>query len=409
MEYQVKQFNNGIRVLFVPSASAISHACLLVNAGSRDENEQQLGLAHFIEHLLFKQTETRSTQQILNRLESVGADLNAYTTKEYTCIHASFLQAYLDRTLDLFNDIAFHSTFPEEEIEKEKGVVLDEIASYLDLPEEAIADDFEDLLFSGHSLGRNILGTAESVKAINRADIKAFIAQNYRSDEIVVAVLGNYSFAKVLKYAEKYFGDLPANYPSKHRVQVPNNTPVHQIIEKNINQTHCMMGQKSYSLHQPYKTGLLLLNNWFGGNNMSSVLNLQIREKHGIAYTIESGYTPLSDTGLFYIYFGTDAEKSKRAMSLIQKELKKIRQQSFGTVRLHKAQQKFIGQIALGEENRIGLIIAMAKSLIDYNQIDSIETVFSKIRAVSVSEIDTIINETLDFTAWSSLTFNPAG
>ena len=194
MEYNVHTLDNGIRLLHVPSPSAISHACIIINSGSRDEKANQMGLAHFIEHLVFKRTEKRNTNQILTRLESVGADLNAYTTKEYTCIHASFLNPYLDRTLELFNDIVFHSIFPEDELEKEKGVILDEITSYLDQPEEAINDDFEDQLFAGHPFGRNILGTPESVSGLSRADILGFIEENYRTDEIVVAVIGNYPF-----------------------------------------------------------------------------------------------------------------------------------------------------------------------------------------------------------------------
>ncbi|RZK63024.1 MAG: insulinase family protein, partial [Pedobacter sp.] len=214
MEYNVHTLPNGIRLLHVPSASTISHACIIINTGSRDEPEGKAGLAHFIEHLIFKRTEKRSTNQILNRLESVGADLNAYTTKEYTCIHASFLNPYLDRTLDLFNDIIFHSTFPEEEMDKEKSVILDEIASYLDQPEEAINDDFEDMLFAGNALGNNILGTVESVSNFTREDVINFRKANYRTNEIAVAVLGDYSFNSVVKKGTKHFSDVEENSPS---------------------------------------------------------------------------------------------------------------------------------------------------------------------------------------------------
>lgn len=407
MEYNVHTLKNGIRILHVPAASTISHACILVNAGSRDEEDAQMGLAHFIEHLIFKRTEKRNTTQILNRLESVGADLNAYTTKEYTCIHASFLHPYLDRTLELFNDIVFHSTFPEEEMEKEKGVVLDEIASYLDQPEEAINDDFEDLLFRGHQFGRNILGTPETVSDLTRKDILSFVSNNYRTDQTVVAVLGSYSFNKLAKIGEKYFADVPENSSKSNRVKPEVNQALHQVVDKQITQSHCMMGLQTYDLHHPYKTGLLLLNNLFGGNGMSSILNLQLREKYGIAYTIESAYSPLSDTGIFAIYFGTDKEKSQKAMQLIRKEMNKLKQKPLTGVQLHKAQSKFIGQIALGEENRIGLIIAMAKSLLDHHQIDSLETVFRKIREVSTSEMTAIINDVFDESKWTSLLFNP--
>jgi predicted Zn-dependent peptidase len=409
MEYNVHTLPNGIRLLHVPSASAISHACIIINSGSRDEKEGKAGLAHFIEHLIFKRTEKRNTSQILNRLESVGADLNAYTTKEYTCIHASFLNPYLDRTLELFNDIVFHSTFPEEEMEKEKGVILDEIASYLDQPEEAIYDDFEDLVFSGHSLGRNILGTTESVEGITQKDIYQFIKENYHTDRIVVAVLGNYSLNKVAKTGAKYYSEIPANLYTPSRIAPEKCPVVKDLLNKPIQQAHAVLGGQAYSLHHPYKTGLLLLNNLLGGTGMSSILNLQIREKYGIAYTIETGYSPLSDTGIFTLYFGTDKEKLDKAWSLIFKEFKKIRDKPLTEVQLQKAKNKFIGQIALGEENRIGLIISMAKSLIDYDKIDSLETVFSKIQAVNVRDMANIANEILDQRNLSALTFYPLG
>ena len=409
MEYNVHTLPNGIRLLHVPSASAISHAFILINSGSRDEAEQESGLAHFIEHLIFKRTEKRSTNQILNRLESVGADLNAYTTKEYTCIHASFLNPYLERTLELFNDIVFHSTFPEEELDKEKSVILDEIASYLDQPEEAIYDDFEDLVFANHPLGRNILGTTESVEKLSREDIRSFMNRNYHTDKIVIAVLGNYSLDKVARIGAKYYGDIPENSHSLTRI-APEKAPLVEIVSnKPISQAHVVLGMQAYSLHHPYKTGLLLLNNLLGGTGMSSILNLHIREKHGIAYTIETGYSPLSDTGIFTLYFGTDKEKIDRALKLIYKEFDKLKANPLTETQLQKAKNKFIGQIALGEENRIGLIISMAKSLLDYNTIDDLQTVFKKIQAVTTSEMADITNEMLDQKNLSALTFYPLG
>ena len=407
MEYNVHTLPNGIRLLHVPSASAISHACIIINTGSRDEAEHKAGLAHFIEHLIFKRTEKRSTNQILNRLESVGADLNAYTTKEYTCVHASFLNPYLDRTLDLFNDIIFHSTFPEEEMDKEKSVILDEIASYLDQPEEAINDDFEDMLFAGHPLGNNILGTTDSVQSFTREDVIAFRKANYRTNEIVVAVIGNYSLNSVVKKGIKHFADVEENTPAKHRPKPAILKPVTTTIYKPIMQSHCILGTQTYSTYQEKKVGLMLLNNYFGGNGMSSVLNLQIREKYGIAYTIESNFSPLSDTGIFSIYFGTDIEKQAKALSLIFKEIKKLREKPLNDLQLQKAKNKFIGQIALGEENRIGLIISMAKSLIDHDKIDSLETVFEKINAVNTRQIAEIVDEVLDIEKLNIFTFSP--
>lgn len=407
MEYNVHTLPNGIRILHVPAASAISHACIIVNTGSRDEPESKAGLAHFIEHLIFKRTEKRSTNQILNRLESVGADLNAYTTKEYTCVHASFLNPYLDRTLDLFNDIIFHSTFPEEEMDKEKSVILDEISSYLDQPEEAINDDFEDMLFAGHALGNNILGTTESVQNFTREDVINFRKANYRTNEIVVAILGNYTLNSVVNKGSKYFADVEENNPVKKRIKPGILPQSNTTIYKPIMQAHCILGTQAYSTYQSQKVPLMLLNNYFGGNGMSSVLNLQIREKYGIAYTIESNFSPLSDTGIFSIYFGTDKEKQAKALSLIFKEIKKLREHPLNELQLQKAKNKFIGQIALGEENRIGLIISMAKSLIDHNKIDSLETVFEKINAVTTSQMAEVTNEILNIEQLNIFTFCP--
>jgi predicted Zn-dependent peptidase len=407
MDYQVHQLQNGIRVLHKPSPSNISHACVIINAGSRDEDQAKDGLAHFIEHLLFKQTENRTTNQILNRLELVGADLNAYTTKEYTCVHASFLKPHLERSLDLFEDILFHSVFPEEEMNKEKEVILDEISSYQDQPDEAINDDFEDLLFEGHPLGRNILGTPESVKGFKKKDIELFMKSNYRTDEIIIGIFGDYDFKTVIRISEKLYGKVPANLTERVRQKIGTYTPKHIVFSKPINQAHCVIGNRSYSFHQKHRTAFLLLNNLLGGTGMSSRLNLEIREKYGIAYTIESNYTPMSDSGIFSIYFGTDTEKTEKALKLLEKELKKLRDQKLGPVQLQQAKHKFIGQIALGEENRMGLIISMSKSLLDFNRVDSLEEVFAKINKVTAPQLLEIANEMFDPTQLSSLIFNP--
>jgi predicted Zn-dependent peptidase len=406
-DYQVHTLANGIRILYKYAPSTITHCCFIVNAGSRDEADHQVGLAHFIEHLLFKETERRNTSQILNRLELVGADLNAYTTKEYTCIHASLLNQHLERTIDLFEDILFHSTFPEDEQEKERGVILDEIASYLDQPEEAIQDDFECLLFKDHPIGQNILGTPETVGRLNSQDIQDFMAANNNTSEMVFGVIGDYDFKKVIKLAEKYFGPVPANDAKKHRVTPVLNTLGNYIFTKPISQTHCVIGNQAYSSSHQHKTALLLLNNLLGGMGMSSRLNLEIREKHGIAYTVESNYTALTDTGIFSIYFGTDKEKADRASRLIHKELKKLRDQKLGTLQLHQAKEKFIGQIALAEESRMGLIISMAKSLIDFNHADSLQQVFDKINMVTAEQLLEISNEIFDNDRMITLVFEP--
>lgn len=407
MDHKIFQLDNGLRVLFQPHSSSITHICLIVDAGSRHEEFGKFGTAHFIEHLLFKRTERRSTNQILNRLESVGGDLNAYTTKEYTCIHASFLNPYLERALDLFEDILFHSVFPEEEMDKEKEVILDEMASYLDSPEESIMDDFEDQVFKNTGLGHNILGLEDDLKAIEQDDIKRFIDQHYDASKIVIAISGNYSDKKVLKIADKCFGN-PNNHQWAHAAE-DMVKPVVAMIEKErpINQAHVVLGGPAFGIHDDRKTGLLLLNNLLGGYGMSNILNLNIREKYGIAYTIESNYSLFSDTGLFSIYFGTDAEKVDKTLKLIYKELTKLKERALSAQSLEKAKGKFKGQIALAEENRMSLLIAEAKNILDYNRLVGLPEVFNKIDLVNSKEILEIANEVFSKENLSSLSFLP--
>ncbi|MGK6350471.1 M16 family metallopeptidase [Parapedobacter sp. DT-150] len=407
MEYELIELGNGIRVVLHQVPSPVSHACMLVNAGARDERIGQYGLAHFIEHLLFKQTARRNTPQILNRLESVGGDLNAYTTKEYTCMHASFLFPYLERALDLLEDLFFHSVFPETEMEKEKGVIIDEMASYQDSPEDAIMDDFEDQLFQGHELGHNILGAVDDLQGLKQADIREFIQQNYNTYEVVIGITGNYSSKKIRPLVERIFGKIPACDTPKKRILPHKNGHVDAVVKKPIQQVHHVMGSMAYDVHDDNKAGLLLLNNMLGGMGMSSRLNLTVREKHGIAYTIESNYTPISDTGIFYIYFGTDDEKMDKALRLVYKELRTFRNQKVGIMQLYQAKRKFKGQIALAEENRLNLIISLAKSLMDHGHVQTLEEVFEQIDAVDAAQLLNIANEILDERSLSSLSFIP--
>ncbi|WP_156305310.1 M16 family metallopeptidase [Sphingobacterium endophyticum] len=407
MDHKVFQLENGLRILFQPHPSTISHVCLIVDAGSRHEEIGKFGTAHFIEHLLFKRTERRSTNQILNRLESVGGDLNAYTTKEYTCVHASFLNPYLSRALDLFEDILFHSIFPEDEMDKEKEVILDEMASYLDSPEESIMDDFEDLVFQGSGLGHNILGLEEDLKSISQKDIKRFIEQHYDTSKIVIAISGNYTEKKVLSIANKCFGDSNA-FHWAHVAEELIKRPISLVErEKPINQAHVVLGGPAYGIHDPRKTGLLLLNNLLGGYGMSNILNLNIREKYGIAYTIESNYSLYSDTGLFSIYFGTDDEKVDKTLKLVGKELKKLMEQELSAQVLERCKNKFKGQIALAEENRMSLIIAEAKNILDYDRVVGLQEVFDKIDQVNSKEIREIANDVFCKENLSSLSFLP--
>lgn len=406
-EYNLIQLDNGIRILLHYQNSPITHTCMIVNAGAKDEQEGKYGVAHFIEHLLFKRTERRSTNQILNRLEQVGGDLNAYTTKEYTCLHASFLNPHLERALDLFEDVLFHSTFPANEIEKEKGVILDEMASYLDSPEESIMDDFEDLLFKGTGLGHNILGLEDDLKSLQKDDVLDFMQKNYDTNEIVIAIGGNYSLAQVERLGNKIFGKLKSNTRTKQDKVSFVNVSQQIVIEKPINQAHYMLGVKTFGIYDERKTAMLLLNNMLGGFGMSSILNLGIREKYGIAYTIESNFTMYTDTGHFNIYLGTDEEKLKKAVSLVFKELNKLKQAPISAYQLKQAKQKFKGQIALAEESRMSMIIAEAKNLIDYGKVIPLQDVFDKIDAVTTEDILDLSQTFFDESKLTSLSFVP--
>ncbi len=407
MEFSFFQLDNGIRVLSQSVDSPISHVCILVKAGSSDESEGQHGMAHFIEHLLFKKTEKRNTNQILNRLESIGADLNAYTTKEYTCLHASFLQPYLSRALELFEDLIYHSVFPDVELEKEKGVILDEIASYQDSPEDAIMDDFEDLVFQGHPLGHNILGSEKDIQRFDRQAVLDFLKNNYGTNETVIAVSGRHSNSEVERKVQKYFGHLAEREKRRSKSILPLVKPVEILQERPINQVHYVLGSTAYSINHEKRVGLSLLNNYLGGMGMSAKLNMVVREKHGIAYTIESNYSSYEDTGLFSVYFGTDTEKFKKARTLVLREFRKLQETPFGVLSLHQMKQKFKGQIALGEENRLGLIIAQAKNVLDKGKIITLAELFHQIDAVTSDEILEISREILAEDKLYSLSFVP--
>ncbi|VTR36370.1 protease3 [Sphingobacterium thalpophilum] len=407
MEYEIIRLSNGMRAVFQYQNLPITHVCMVINAGSRDELAGKFGVAHFIEHLLFKRTEKRSTQQIINRLESVGGDLNAYTTKEYTCVHASILKPYLDRVLDLFEDIFFHSTFPEVEMDKEKSVIVDEMASYLDSPEESIVDDFEDLIFQGSGLGHNILGLEDQLLSLQKDDILTFMQSNYDTHEMVIGITGNYSVKEVERLLLRTFGNISENKTLRTRDDVKPVGEQHLTVPKPINQVHYMLGSLAYGYRDDRKTGLLLLNNMLGGMGMGSILNLSIREKYGIAYTIESNYTIFSDTGLFSIYLGTDEEKVEKAKKLVFKELRHMCEHPLSEVKLAKAKRKFIGQIALTEENRMSTIISAAKNVMDYDRVILLDEVIEKIEMLGSAQLLEIAQDVFDPRKLLSLSFVP--
>lgn len=384
---------NGLRTVFQYLDSPVAHCSLVINAGSRDEAENEQGMAHFIEHNLFKGTTKRKAYHILSRLDDVGGELNAYTTKEETVIHTSFLKIHLGRAMELMADILLYSTFPEKELKKEKDVIRDEIHAYLDSPGDSIFDDFEDLLYAQHPMGRNILGTEESLDRFNREMIINFINRNYHPSQMVLSIAGDFTQAKAKKLALKYFAKLQSKTPITPRLVVNGYTPQYREEQKDTMQSHAIIGGRAYSYHHPHYTGFVLLNNLLGGPAMNNRLNLNIRERYGFAYNIESFYTPYSDTGTFGIYIGTHKGSMQKSIQLILKELKKLRTEKLGVAQLSKAKTQLIGQIALAQENNLALNIALGKSLLNYNRIDTLEDLHKKIAEITPELLVTMAEE----------------
>lgn len=407
MEYNILTLKNGIRIIHKPLASDVAHCGFIIDTGSRDEDISESGITHFIEHAIFKGTKKRKAYHILNRIDNVGGEINAYTTKENTSIYASFTKIYFERALELLTDILFHSTYPENELKKEKDVIIDEINSYQDSPYEQIYDDFEELVFKDHPLGMNILGTIDSVNKINRAKILEFIKTHYQPHQIVFSVVGNIPFNKIKKLCEKYLGEIEEKNGTNSRLAFTTYQPQHKNIKKDIYQTHCIMGNIAYGAHDKNKNGLILLNNILGGPAMNSRLNMAIREKYGFTYNIESAYSVYSDIGLFYIYLGTDQKYIDKSIQLVKKELKILRNKKISTAQLHKAKQQLIGQITLSEENNCNVMLGMGKSLLLYDKVDELKETFEKINALTEDELRTIANEVFEEQNLSSLLFTP--
>ncbi|MBN2682828.1 MAG: insulinase family protein [Bacteroidales bacterium] len=387
MNYLNHQLSNGIKVIHLPVDSKVAYAGLIINAGSRDENENEHGIAHFIEHVIFKGTEKRKAYHIISRLEDVGGDLDAFTTKEKTCINATFLSDYYERTIELFNDIIFHSTFPLKELQKEKEVILDEINSYKDSPSELIFDEYEELVFPNHPLGRNILGTKKTLKSFTKVDIQQFMLNNYHTNQMVFCSVGNISFKKLIKLLEKYFGNIPANLRNDYRNGVPDYEMFTKNIKKKTFQAHCVIGNKAYDVYDNRRLELVLLNNILGGPGMNSKLNLVLREKFGLVYNVESHYSAYQDTGLFTIYFGTDKENLQKSLALIFAELKSLRNNKLGTGKLHLAKKQILGQIAIGADSNANLLFTLGKSYLLYDKVDSLEEVERKIEKLTSEQL----------------------
>ena len=396
---------NGIRLIHKPDTSPVGHLGVLINTGSRDEQQEEHGLAHFIEHSVFKGTSKRKAYHILSRIEDVGGELNAYTTKEETTLYCTFLNGFYKRSAELLYDILFNSVYPERELKREKEVVLEEINSYKDSPSDLIFDEFEELIFDGHPIARNILGNPVNLLQFNRESILSFINRNYHTDQMVIASVGNIDFKELVKLIEKYFGQVEPRYREHKRERFNNYVPGNRIEKKDTYQSHCMIGNIAYDVTHPKRISMVLLNNILGGQAMNSRLNMALRERKGMAYNVESGYVAYTDTGLFNVYFGTDQINLDKAIGLVLKEFKLIREKKLGAMQLSKAQKQLMGQIAISSENREDLMLTIGKSYLLFNKVDSIPTIFKKIEAITPSDIMDVANEVLDDKMMSRLIY----
>ncbi|MBI9060439.1 MAG: insulinase family protein [Marinilabiliaceae bacterium] len=396
MNFQTHTLENGIRILHMPDNSPVGYCGITINAGSRDELEEEHGMAHFIEHVIFKGTKKRKAFHILSRLDDVGGELNAFTSKEDTCIYASFLKQDFERAIELIHDITFNSIFPDKELTKEIEVIVDEINSYKDSPAELIFDEFEEMLFKNDPMGRNILGTPERLKTFKKEHIQQFIQRNYNTDQMVFCSVGDVSFKRMVKWCERYLGQIPTNLRQYKRAAVAPYSPESITIEKQTHQSHIMLGNVAYDYNHPKRLGLHLLNNILGGPGMNSRLNMALREKNGIAYNVESAFTPYFGTGVFSIYFGTDEENLHRSLNIIDRELKILKNKPLGSLQLYKATRQLKGQMTISSDNRENLMLSMGKSYLLYNQVDPLEKVYKKIDAITAKDLMDIANEILD-------------
>ncbi len=405
MNLQTFILPNGIRLVHLPSESTVSYFSWMINTGSRDEKTNEHGLAHFVEHSIFKGTSKRNATQIINRLETVGGDINAYTTKEETCIYATFLTEYYERTMELISDMVFHSSFPEKEIKKERDIIIDEINSYLDSPSEMIFDDFEDIIFHNHALGKSILGTPEQLENYTRDDLLQFINKNYGTDRMVIGSIGNISFEKLVSYVKKYFGQQSLRSTTHQRQQFLDYRASTHISKKDTHQAHCMIGSISDKLSNGQKMTMGLLNNILGSTNMNSRLSMSLREKHGFAYDVESNFGNYSDAGLMNIYVGTDRKNLAASIQLVHNELKKLREKKLSPTQLRNAKKQLIGQVAIGAENKESLLLAMTKGFMIENKFDDLSILFKKVEKISAEDLQEMAQQIFDEKKISILTY----
>ncbi|MDP4629649.1 MAG: insulinase family protein [Flavobacteriales bacterium] len=399
--------SNGIRVVHQPMDRDVAHCGLLIAAGSRDEEEDEHGLAHFLEHCFFKGTKTRKNHHILSRLDAVGGELNAFTAKEETWIHASMLKEHYERAIELIADITFHPSFPAEEIEKEKEVIIDELNSYFDSPSEMIFEEFDQQLFGNHAIGRSILGTKESINSVKRSTLERFRKRNLTAEQLVFSSAGNIPVEKLQALLEKHFGKEKLVPFTQKRSKPTLKAGKKIFVEKEIHQVNYLVGGKAYAYPHKLRPALTLLANVLGGPALNNKLSMVIREKYGLAYHVECTYAPFTDCGIFSLYLGTDKENLKKATDLAEKTLNYYKDNKMSSRQLHEAKKQIIGQMALAQDSGSALMFNLGKSLYLFNRIDTMQEVFRRLEEITSEQIQKAAIDTFHFEKMNVLAYVP--
>lgn len=414
MKYNTYTLDNGLRIIHLPSDSKVVYCGYQINAGTRNEEPGEEGLAHFCEHVTFKGTERRKAWHILNCLESVGGDLNAYTNKEGTVYYSAILKEHIARAVDLLTDIVFHSVYPQAEIDKEVEVICDEIESYNDSPAELIYDEFENIIFKGSPLGHNILGTAEQVRSFKTEDALRFTRKLYRPDNAIFFAYGDIDFKKLVRLLKKSF------LSEERRVKSEKfNSPEAQaqfniqhsfegqtiVMQKNTHQAHVMIGTRAYDVNDSRRMPLYLLNNMLGGPGMNAKLNLALREHNGLVYTVESTMAAYGDTGIWSIYFGCDEHDVKRCLRLVRKELDKFMQKPLSEAQLKTAKKQIKGQIGVACDNRENFALDFGKSFLHYGWEKNVDRLYEQVDEITAEQIQAVAKELFDKDRLTTLIF----
>ena len=422
MKYNTYTLDNGLRIIHLPSDSKVVYCGYQINAGTRNEEPGEEGLAHFCEHVTFKGTERRKAWHILNCLESVGGDLNAYTNKEGTVYYSAILKEHIARAVDLLTDIVFHSVYPQAEIDKEVEVICDEIESYNDSPAELIYDEFENIIFKGSPLGHNILGTAEQVRSFKTEDALRFTRKLYRPDNAIFFAYGDIDFKKLVRLLKKSFlseerrvkseettfGD---RRESQFNIQHSTFNTQHSfegqtiVMQKNTHQAHVMIGTRAYDVNDSRRMPLYLLNNMLGGPGMNAKLNLALREHNGLVYTVESTMVAYGDTGIWSIYFGCDEHDVKRCLRLVRKELDKFMQKPLSEAQLKAAKKQIKGQVGVACDNRENFALDFGKSFLHYGWEKNVNRLYEQVDEITAEQIQAVAQELFDKDRITTLIF----